>query len=322
MPWGVAAAAVGAAGTYAASKQASKGSKTTTSRPEWLDSASNDAINRARTISDRPYQGYDVRQRVAGLSGNESLAYQQAASLGGKYQPLIDRAGQQFSGSALNNYINPYREQVLDVNARKINQQFDSQLGALNAKRSMMDAFGSDRGTLLEGQLNRARAQALSDANTQGLSDAYDKASNLFLADRQGALQAAQTGMGIDQATMNAQTATGALERGVRQSQADFDYGQFIEKRDWSTSNLQPLLDAIATASGATGGTTSRTGQTGSTAGALAGLASTIAGSYLANKGNSVPYSQTGLSSGWNSGANLNNAVNTQIGYPSALTGP
>lgn len=303
MPYAVAAAAVAAGGAvYSADKNAksAKNAGTKTERPAWLEGSAQGALQKAETISNRGYEGYNPGQRVAGLSGNEQSAYGTAAGLSSKYQPLIDRASTQFSGEALNNYMNPYREQVLDVNARKINSQFDTQVGALNSKRGMMDAFGSDRGTLLEGQLNRARATALSDANTQGLSDAYDKGANLFLADRMGALQAANGGMAVDQAGINSQLQTGALDRGVRQSQADFDYGQFIEKRDWDVTNLQPLLDALSTASGATGGNATRTGGGASTAGQLAGLASTVAGSYLANYQGGSSFDKVGSGSAAN----------------------
>lgn len=304
-------AAVGALGDYFGNKGASASS--TTSRPPWLDAATQDIFGRAKGLADRPYTPYQG-QRVASLSGNEQMAINNAASLSGKYQPLIDRSSKEFNSGNLQQYMNPYTEGVLDVNARKINSQFDKQLSSLNSKRGMMDAFGSDRGTLLESQLNRGRAQTLSDANIQGLSDAYDKGSSAFFNDKNSALNTAYVGSALDNQAISAQANTGALSRGVDQAQKDFDYGQFIESRDWSMNNFTSLLNALNAASGAAGKTTSESSKNATNiGGTLAGLAQTVAGAYINQQNNSA---------GGTTGGALGGKVTTPENASGALTPP
>ena len=57
--------------------------------------------------------------------------------------------------------------------------------------------------------------------------------------------------------------ATGGLQRVLDQGQLDFNYQQFLENRDWSVTNLQPLLNAIAAAKGANMTTTTTGPQLG-----------------------------------------------------------
>jgi hypothetical protein len=261
------------------------GKKTTINKvelPAWMDAAGRKATERGSALADRGYTGYDSRKRVAGLHGNEQLASQRAASLSSRYQPFLDRAGTEFSSGALGKYMDPYREQVIDVGNRRINEDYGREMGALSRKRGMIDAFGGSRGTQLESALNSRRDRAIRENETLGLSSAFNQGRDAFFQDRASNMSAAQTIGALGGDEINLLGSTGANERQQSQMTKDFDYGQFLEKRDWDLNNLQPLLAAISGAAPAAGRTeTSTTKTSGGGFGQVLGLAAAVGGAFL-----------------------------------------
>jgi hypothetical protein len=135
--------------------------------------------------------------------------------------------------------------------------------------------------------------RALDEAENSTRSDAYDKAMNSYFQN-EGQMQ------GAFDRSENALMQTGALDRNVRQAQNDFDYGQFLERRDWSVNNLTPLLQAISTARGPTGSTTTMQPGSKDYWGAAAGLLGTAISTLGSSSGRS----------GGGSGGGSSNAVN------------
>lgn len=249
-----------------------------------MEQAGQRLVDRGTALSTREYRGYQPSQRVASLSGNEELASQRAASLSSRYQPALDRANTAYSSGALDKYIDPYRENVIDIGARRINQDYDNQLGALNRKRGMMDAWGSSRGTQLEAALNAQRSRALRENEVTGLSTAFGQANDRFFQDRASNLDAAQTIGTLGNNDIIQLGATGANQRQREQQVADFNYGQFLEQRDWDVNNLAPLIAAIGGAK--TGQTsTETTSQSGGGLGQVLGLATSIGGLLVGGAG-------------------------------------
>lgn len=282
MSWmAVGTTVVGAAGSLIGGSQPATSEQ---KRPQYLEDASKDVLSRGTALADRKYEAYDPRQRVAALGSNEQAGMLGAAQLQGKYQPMLDRASQQFSSGALSQYMNPYTKSVLDVNARRINEDFDAQKGAFNRKRGMIDAWGGTRATQLEQGMDAQRSRAMRDMETLGLSNAYDKGVDAFYKDRQAALDTANVGSNMDRGNISALMETGAVDRTQRQATQDFDYGQFLEKRDWSMNNFEAMLKSLNAASGTGGSTTTSTSEGGSVGGQIAGLASSVAGMYFANR--------------------------------------
>ena len=279
MSWGaVAGAAVSTVGGAVLG-----GGSSSTRAPRYLRDASKRAVSAGQGISERPYEAYSGN-RVAGLTGNEQGAATLAGSMSGRYQPMISRAGAAFSPAQLQQFENPYMEKVVQGRLDDVGRSYDTQLGGLSRKRGMMDAFGTDRGSMMETALMRDRARDLDRISNEGRASAYESALDSYFKDRSSALEAARGGAAIDEASVRGMLETGGREREVNQARADFDYGQFLEKRDWSVTNLQPLLDSIRAAQGTSGQSTSSTPNYGSL---LAGLGTTVAGLYAQNSANS-----------------------------------
>lgn len=284
MPWGVAAAAIGAGGAYASAKEANKGSKS--SDPPWLVDASRDAVERSQEISRRPYTPF-TGQRVASISGNEREAIGLAGERAGTSQ--LERAGQvlegmeDYSTSALEKYRNPYTENVVQPQLRELNRTYESERSRLaNSKGA---SRGGDRQALLESALERRHAESVADVTGRGYYEAHREANENFFRDSDRQQRAAQAwqSLGGDVSRMNTQQiqdlmATGGLTRLLEQADLDFDYQTFTEARDWDTNNMKGLLDAISTAKGTE---RTETGPQASPWGAALGAASTIAGMYF-----------------------------------------
>src|SRR5690554_2500475 len=126
MPWGVAAAAVAAGGSYYSTKESNKKN----ARPSHIVDAEKFAVERGREIADRPYQAFSG-QRVAGLSGNERMASQLARTGQDEARGYIKQAGDRvsqlgsFADADISAYTNPYIDAVLQPQLREANRAYD-----------------------------------------------------------------------------------------------------------------------------------------------------------------------------------------------------
>lgn len=272
----------------------SKTKKTTqkTTLPSWITNASKQAVSMGQKIGNREYQGYED-QRIAGLSQNEGLASERARTGFGSANDYFKSGAQALGGLGSwtdadhSAYMNPYTEQVVNNQMRGVNRQFDTKKADLQRTAGMRSAFGGGRQAALESGLDRSQLETTGDIYASGYGAAYDKAQDTFAQEQNrkiaeagayGSLGAGQAGTSAQE--IDALSKTGKAERSIDQAQKDFDYGQFIERRDWDVTNLEPLLKSIQMAKhGQT--TTKKEKTSGGELSALAGLAATAAGAYM-----------------------------------------
>lgn len=293
MPWGVAAAAVGAAGSVIGGKEAA-GNKP----KNYLKPYEKFALNRGEDIANRPYEGYEG-DRVAGLSENEQIGGSMARSAvkDNQARSYLDKAGEQignlseWNGDTAKKYMNPYVEGVVNQGLRNENLAYAQRRGQVAARASSMDAFGGDRSALQEAAETGKHLEAVGDITTNGYAAAWQDAQRTWAADNQRKLAASQaySQLGQDVNNLNADQITDLLrtgqgERLLRQMNMDVDYSSFIEQRDWDVTNLQPLLGAISASHGSTPNAPQKTG---STAGSILGAAATAIGYFGGSKSNS-----------------------------------
>lgn len=217
------------------------------------------AVGRAEELSNRPYRAY-TGQRVAGLSSNERMAGNLARDYDSVTRPYLDRLSSytQFDPGALSQYENPYLDRVLESRRRVIGEEFGRQSAELSRRQSAMDAFRTGRSDLARARLNEARLRALDDAEAEARAGAFQTALGAYQNQQQlGAttdLGALNTALQARNNQIGALAATGGTERGIRQAGLDFDYGQFLEGRDWDVNNFGIVLDALRTAQGGPAG--------------------------------------------------------------------
>src|SRR5256885_1036906 len=292
------AAALGAGATvYAADKNANTMKSSMSQSPE-LTGATNSALAQGEQIAQRTYTPYEA-QRYAGLSPNEQVASGLAQTGGTKAQSFLDKAGNELSGikdyssENLRPYIDPYVSSVLTPELEQENIRYEGARSAL--ANSKAGAFGGDRSALEATGMERTHGKQIAADVGNVYSAAYTNAQHAFFQDQDKKINAANAldKVGGDVSRLNTQQiqdlmATGGLERALSQAQLDFNYQQFIENRDWSTTNLTPLLNSIAAAKGAQM-TTTTTGPQSGIAGEAIGAAATIAGAYFTGRKSTSP---------------------------------
>lgn len=274
---------------------------TTRNIPAWLDAASQGAVGLGARIATRPYTPY-TGQRVAPLDPNEQQAYDLARTEGGSFNQDLQtardyatKAAQPFTSFDVNAYMNPYIKGALDPAARELRLEAQQQVNAAGQQAAMSNAFGGSRGALLESEARRSGTQAISDLYQKGYAQAFTNAQDQINTDRQRAAAASEQfralgAQGQTQLMQRLQSlmSTGGMNRAVNQANADFDYQQFIENRDWDVTNLGPLLASLNVPAG--GSTTSSAEK--STLQTLAGVGLTLAG--MAGGGGSSSSNTTG----------------------------
>ncbi len=257
-----------------------------------LGTDSMDAINRSRTIADRPYVPY-TKDRVAGLSGNEVNALDLAGKSGKKTGEYLDKAGnvidnvadQEWNADTASKWMDPYVGGVVDQTLKRENTAYQQNQNTLRGNAAKQNAFGGDRATLLEAASTGKHLQAVGDITAEGYSKAYQNAFQNWQGDNDRKLRAAQAydSVGGDIQRMESGQIedlmkTGNADRVLRQLTNDADYSAFVEQRDWSANNIKPLLSAI---SSARGGNISTEGTNSS--GALLGSIASLVGYFGKN---------------------------------------
>ena len=346
------------------------GSSATTYQP-WYEQAAqgaygglSSAVAAANAAASQPYAGAGGVALTPSLEQDQLAAFEKIRGNAGAWQPGFTQAGQllgdaqgrigqtytpqgiatgQWGNQAdVNRYMNPYIQNVLDVGARNLNTQFDIQQQKANDQAAMAGAFGGSRQGVLQGQIEKARGQQLSDLYATGLGSAYQNAQQMFTADQargltaqtadeaakaraaglglqagalglQGTQVAQQLGLGTQAAGLtdaNALLGVGNQLYNRQQQSITNEYNDWLRRQQAPIQNAQALLQGLGAAR--TGSMTATTNQQAipgvSTASQLGGLGVTALGGLgLLN--------QSGLLSG------LGNTVSSGIGNISSAIG-
>ncbi len=274
--------------------------KTTTSERKiapYVEAGSQQAIQRAREIADRPYVEYGG-ERIAGMDPSEQQAYDLASGGVGGYERDLNRSREfaeqaatpftEFDQAA---YMNPYIKGALDPAARELREEMARQQEQIGGQAGMVGAFGGSRQAILESEAQRGGMEAIGDLYGRGYAQAFESSRDQINRDRAASARAADqfraTGQqGQQQMTQDIQNllTTGGLQRNLRQAGLDFDYQQFVEARDWDITNLQPLLAALSSVPYSETQTTT-TKSKKSALSTIVGLATTAYGAYTMNPG-------------------------------------
>lgn len=107
-------------------------------------------------------------------------------------------------------YMNPYTENVLDVQKNRLNQSFEEQQAGRDASAVAAGAFGGDRRFVADSLANRDRNDQLQGIEATGLQSAFDRATSLFSSDEARRQAGFESGQG-----RNLTAATGNADRGL-----------------------------------------------------------------------------------------------------------
>jgi hypothetical protein len=245
--------------------------------PSWVESNAQLANQIGSRIGTKEWEGYSG-ERVAGLSENEQMGMQLARDNVGIAQPYYDKAEgalesgmQSWADADQSKFINPYIKGALDPAAREIREQGARDINALEGRSASMNAFGGSRAALAQSEARKNTLQGVEDLYGKGYAAAYEFGAQIFGDERTRDLEAAGRfqllgGAVQDSSQTDISTlmTTGATDRGIQQSIADFDFAQFMEERDWDWKQLAGVVSALQGTHGSYGTTsTSETEQSG-----------------------------------------------------------
>lgn len=257
MPWGVASAVLGAGASIYDSNQQVNAQQAATAP---LQGAQQDLYNRAETIAGTPYTPYTGTQ-VAPTSANQNQAITQAQQVANTGTAQADNAAAtglagQIAGNGWNSataakYMNPYTQNVTDVAQQHLNQQYANTLNAQDIAAAAQSAYGGDRATLEKAATTGEYLTTSEQTAAVNQANAYNSAIQTWQADNNRAATAASAyeTAGQDITNMNSQQikdllATGGVAQATQQMDLNAQYNNYLDQRGWSTTELQPLLNA------------------------------------------------------------------------------
>lgn len=260
-------------------------------------------IAAANNAAGQPLQQYQGNT-VAPTTAQQQSGYNTINGLQGIAQPYINSAQQmvqnstqpiwsgvqQFSPSAVQQYMSPYTSNVLNTTMAAENNQDAQQQQGLVGNAISSGAWGGDRSAVAQGILggqqaianNATNAGIVNQGYTQGLSEFNTQQQNQLGANEataylgaQGANLEGQLGgealnTGITGA--NANIAAGQLQQTQNQAELNVPYEQFLQQQAYPMQDLSWLSNISEGIGSSSGGTSSTTTPAPSTAQQLGGL--------------------------------------------------
>lgn len=248
-----------------------------TNLPEYVQPYFERLLDRTEGESKQQYQPYtgqrlqkggadvtDAQQmgrNIAG-SGIQGLPQAQAATMAGlgrSLQGMGYQAGQ-FDNAAAQQYMDPYMQQVVDVQKNQAILDAQRQNAGRAAEAVQAGAFGGSRQAVQQGLASEALSRQLGEIQASGQQQAFSQAQNQFERDRSARADAERLGIGAaesasGQAAQMAQLgqmardgdiqAASMLEKIGRDIQSeeqaglDIAYEDFVRQRDYPREQLQ-----------------------------------------------------------------------------------
>jgi len=283
------------------SKKSSSKSTQTVNVPDWALGPLQKSLSMATTAANIPYEAY-TDPRIAGFTEDELNSFSGVRGLQGDWQPAYSQANDilgtvaqsgldGFSQEYLDKYMNPYVQNVLDVQKNRAITNFDQRMNDYRSRAAQAGAFGGSRFGLGEAQMYKDFNRQLADSETLGLASAYDVAqqgaqSGMSRAGQAGLSIAnlASSGQGLGYQDLTALNTQGSQQRALQQAGLDFDYQQWMEEKQYPYTQAQ-FLSSIASpiagqVSGSTTNQTTKQSSGSSLLGTALGLGSMIAAPF------------------------------------------
>lgn len=270
----------------------SKGSNDTTTTstsqlPEFIEPYYKDLLSRAKTQSERGYTPYE-NQRLAEFSGDTNTAFDMIRDQAAAGTPAAVTNAQNTAGGIadytagnittggipdmdVSAYMNPYVQNVLDVQKQRATQSFQEQQAGRDDAAIKAGAFGGSRRFVADSLAQRDMNQQMQGIEAEGLASAYDRATGLYTSDQSRSLQAqmanedarrlganlgldaakaqmefAQTGQNMGLQRAEALSGVGAKTQQREQAGLDLAYGDFVNQRDWEKNQLATYGNLLA----------------------------------------------------------------------------
>ena len=139
-----------------------------------------------QNIAQLPFTPY-TGDRYSGPNPDDITSFDATRGMFGdsmSYNPRGMLAQMGTSPLDISQYQNPYQEQVIDASLNDLNRARQIQQISSQDRSVAAGAFGGDRSAILEGEADRAFADAAARSSAQLRSQGFDKAAGLGMMDR------------------------------------------------------------------------------------------------------------------------------------------
>lgn len=171
--------------------------------PDWAKGYAKNTLERTAALTDQPYQAYQG-DRIAGFDPMQLGAQQGAANMttSGLTGQAADLSGQvaqrgmntqNFGADQASQYMNPYQQNVTDIQKREAQRQSGIQGVQQQAQAAGAGALGGSRDAIMRAERERNLGTQMNDIQAQGSNAAYTNAQNQFNADQARGMQGLNT---------------------------------------------------------------------------------------------------------------------------------
>lgn len=200
-----------------------------TKLPEWVDKASEENYNYAKSIADRPYTAY-TGKTLADTPEDTARAYEMFRSGIGATDAARSQAGQAFSNAAAgiagmdrSKYLNPYIDEVESKALSALDKQRTMALMANSDSARAAKAFGGSRHGVVDAVTNAESIEKAGLLSADLRRQGFDASSALMQSDIDNMLRGGQgilaNAEGID--AQRARDVAGLFSSGTQQQAAE-----------------------------------------------------------------------------------------------------
>ena len=229
--------------------------QTTSQYPDELKPFIQDIFGKAKGIEDQRstdgYQAYDA-PRIAGFNQDQQDAFTGIRSAQGASTPyfeaqetLIDRSTAGPSAQRTAQYMNPYTQNVIDIQQRELGRQGEQERQRIGAGAAQAGSFGGSRQAILEAEQMRNQGMRGDDIQAKGMNQAYAQAQQaMSQADARGLQGAGMYGQMATQVPgqrmkeLGALAGVGAADQTQQQRALDLGYRQFQDEYNYPMKTL------------------------------------------------------------------------------------
>jgi len=227
----------------------------TSGLPEWAMPYAKDTLAKQAALSETPYQAYGG-DRIQGFTPMQQNAANQAANMqtSGITGQVAQRglSTQNFGADQASQYMNPYMQNVVDIQKREAQRQSGMQGVQQAGQATSAGALGGSRDAIMRAERERNLGQQMGDIQAQGSNAAYTNAQSQFNADQARAMQGLglagtaagqqfQQGMDINRL----QSAYGAQQQGMGQRGLDVAYQDFLNQKAYPQTQLSNMASMV-----------------------------------------------------------------------------
>ena len=224
--------------------------------PEELQPFIKDIFGKGQAIQEkREEEGYTpfTGPRLADFTPDQRASFEGIRGLVGASDPYFGRSEELVESSAvaptsesIGTLMNPYIQNVIDVEKREASRQSDIAGQNLAGKAAIANAFGGSREAILRADLERNTQQQLGDIQTRGTAAAFEDAQRRFAEQKARESGAASNFMNLGttapaaaRSELSALEAIGATQQGRSQQGLDIAQQEFEIERTFPERTLQ-----------------------------------------------------------------------------------